>query len=106
MLALVFSSALLAVLHGVTAVQHGGSHKCRCLPSQPCWPSQHEWSALNQSLGGNLDMVVPVGQACHEPNFNQAMCAEINGMATNSSWRSGQPGVLSGLICHGPGKFP
>ena len=45
-------SITLAFLFVLAAL--GSSQNCRCLPSDPCWPSGEEWQALNVSVGGRL----------------------------------------------------
>ncbi|KAI1391385.1 uncharacterized protein F4822DRAFT_184412 [Hypoxylon trugodes] len=37
--------------------------RCRCIPGDPCWPSQTEWSQFNTSLGGKLIL-----NNCHPNN--------------------------------------
>ncbi|KAE9411632.1 FAD binding domain-containing protein [Gymnopus androsaceus JB14] len=44
------------------------------LPTDPCWPSETEWNALNTTLGGLLIATVPLGQPCHDPDFNNGTC--------------------------------
>ena len=34
------------------------SEDCRYTPEQPCWPSEIEWSALNETVSGNL--IIPI----------------------------------------------
>ncbi|KAE9411617.1 putative isoamyl alcohol oxidase [Gymnopus androsaceus JB14] len=48
--------------------------ECKCFPTDPCWPSDAEWSALNTTLGGLLIATVPLGQPCHDPDFNNGTC--------------------------------
>jgi hypothetical protein len=65
---------------------------CRCQPSQPCWPSEANWAALNTSVEGNLVAVKPFGYPCHDANFNDAECNIVKENAYSSSYRSSQPG--------------
>ncbi|KAJ5991062.1 hypothetical protein N7522_011269 [Penicillium canescens] len=67
---------------------------CRCQPSQPCWPSEANWAALNSSVEGNLVAVKPFGYPCHDPNFNDAECTIVKENTYSSSYRSSQPGAL------------
>lgn len=70
------------------------SHDCRCLPSDPCWPSQQQWSALNNSLNHNLVAVRPVASVCSPKEFNAAKCNNVKNSWTDSVWRSSQPGAV------------
>ena len=56
--------------------------QCRCYPSDPCWPSTHEFAAFNQSLGGRLISTVPLASACHDDQFtpyNATKCKALQG---------------------------
>jgi hypothetical protein len=57
---------------------------CRCRPTDSCWPNKEEWTALNNSIEGNLVYLRPVGSVCHEPTF----------LTHDSGWRASQPGSL------------
>lgn len=88
---------LAAIVGSFTqALPEGNCHaKCRCLPSQPCWPSTAEWKALNQSVHGQLVQVIPVGNVCHEPTFDEARCNELrSGLTYDARFRSAEPGIL------------
>ena len=50
---------------------------CRYIPGDPQWPSDDEWSQLNETIGGRLIKGVPLAQSCHNPNLNNAACANI-----------------------------
>lgn len=50
---------------------------CRNLPGDPGWPSAASWAALNNTLGGRLIATVPLGTPCHDPKYNQAVCANL-----------------------------
>ncbi|CAG9949908.1 unnamed protein product [Clonostachys rosea f. rosea IK726] len=54
------------------------STKCRCFPGDACWPTQEEWNALNQSVGGRLVATVPIGSVCHgSTTYNAEKCANL-----------------------------
>src|SRR5262252_6519707 len=36
------------------AAQEAGAPVCRCMPNQPCWPSQSDWQSFSASLRGKL----------------------------------------------------
>ncbi|KAK2746212.1 hypothetical protein FQN57_003334 [Myotisia sp. PD_48] len=76
------------------AIGASGRPGCRCLAHESCWPSKTEWQALNKTINGNLVVVRPIGQACHDPTFDKEGCNFVTAMSENSTWRSDQPGAL------------
>src|SRR5271155_1203259 len=68
--------------------------KCVCLPGQSCWPSSSDWSGFNDTVGGRLTVINPVGQACHDPTFNASVCQFVTEQYMNSTWRSDQIGTF------------
>jgi hypothetical protein len=38
--------------------------ECRCLPTDPCWPTSDQWQALNKSVGGRLEVSVDELDGC------------------------------------------
>lgn len=50
---------------------------CRNLPGDPGWPSAASWASLNKTLNGRLIATVPLGTPCHDPHFNQNVCANL-----------------------------
>lgn len=67
--------------------------KCRCRPSDSCWPSTKEWSALNKTIHGNLVAVRPVASVCHQAEYNADACKVVTDNWKDSVWRSSQPGA-------------
>ncbi|KAJ5794907.1 hypothetical protein N7457_001506, partial [Penicillium paradoxum] len=63
-------ASLLAILPHASATE-----TCRCFPGDPCWPSDGEWSAFNETIDGRLIKTVPLGTPCHAPNYDAAACA-------------------------------
>ncbi|KAL4876765.1 FAD-binding domain-containing protein [Aspergillus karnatakaensis] len=70
------------------------SSDCRCLPTDPCWPSVRQWSALNQTISGRLLRLRPVGAVCHGAEYNEERCAEAMNNTMSTLWRVTQPGAL------------
>ena len=73
----------------------GAQWDCKCYHGDDCWPSEDEWSSLNDAVDGNLVVHVPPESACHETfdgplgtveTYDQAACAEINGTYTDEQW--------------------
>ncbi|KAJ5963115.1 hypothetical protein N7481_013420 [Penicillium waksmanii] len=67
---------------------------CRCQPDQPCWPTEAQWAALNNSIEGNLVTVRPLASSCHDPDFSASECSVVQANTNNSTYRSSQPGAL------------
>jgi hypothetical protein len=52
------------------------------VPTEPCWPTEAEWSSFNTSIGGNLIASTPPAIACYPgPAYNEAVCNQ-----TLASW--------------------
>ncbi|KAJ5167689.1 FAD-linked oxidoreductase [Penicillium canariense] len=82
---------LSLLVTAVIAVPQSGN--CRCRPEDSCWPSQKEWSALNNTIHGNLVAVRPVASVCHQAEYDAKACSTITGLWSDSAWRSSQPGA-------------
>ncbi|KAL4912944.1 hypothetical protein BDW62DRAFT_215957 [Aspergillus aurantiobrunneus] len=67
---------------------------CRCLPSDHCWPSTHEWDTFNRTVNGHLLQVKPVGSVCHGKEFDQVGCDDVKANTHDSVWRISEPGAL------------
>ncbi|KAF2850038.1 FAD-binding domain-containing protein [Plenodomus tracheiphilus IPT5] len=55
----------------------GAEKNCKCFPGDSCWPSDKEWSAFNATVGGRLIKTVPLGSQCHDPNYDEALCQQL-----------------------------
>lgn len=51
-----------------------GPGSCKCFPGDLCWPLVSDWNSLNETVGGRLIATVPLGRACHDPNYDEARC--------------------------------
>ncbi|KAI1300858.1 hypothetical protein EDD11_005927 [Mortierella claussenii] len=69
------------------------SRQCRCLPSQPCWPTSGSWSAFNDTVGGRLISTTPPAYECHDPHYDSVKCQEIQKGYFFDHWRQHQPGA-------------
>lgn len=87
-------SVLFALLLSAVALGAEQSTRCRCRPHETCWPSTQQWSALNESIQGNLVAVRPAASVCHQGEFNSKACKSITGLWSDSVWRSAQPGAV------------
>ncbi|KAI2635878.1 FAD-binding domain-containing protein [Hypomontagnella submonticulosa] len=50
---------------------------CKYLPDDADWPSQDEWGTLNSTVGGRLVATIPLGSPCHDPTFDEELCASL-----------------------------
>ncbi|CAK4031503.1 isoamyl alcohol oxidase [Lecanosticta acicola] len=74
--------------------------ECKCIPSQPCWPSEATWSStLNTTVAGQLIRNEPVALPCYPgPAYNAASCAKIQTHYGKASFQEEGPvGFWSGL---------
>lgn len=65
---------------------------CKCAPTDKCWPSIAQWSALNSTVEGRLIKTIPIGNVCHTStvvdsavlySYNSTQCA-----AVQQNWHS------------------
>ncbi|KAF6820887.1 FAD binding domain protein [Colletotrichum plurivorum] len=66
---------------------------CKCLPSEPCWPSTDDWSSFNETLSGRLIKTIPPASVCYpsEPNYDEAVCGAVLANWTTSPFHSADP---------------
>ena len=74
-----FVLASLFVLASGTIEQAkaAGNKTCKCFPGDACWPSEREWDNFNTTVGGRLAKTVPLGSPCHYPDYDAALCEEL-----------------------------
>lgn len=88
-----FNPFLLS-LFAAAAIGAARSTNCRCRPTDSCWPSSKEWSALNNTIHGKLAAVRPVASVCHHAEYNADACKIVTSLWSDSVWRSAQPGAV------------
>ncbi|KAI2616846.1 FAD-binding domain-containing protein [Hypoxylon sp. NC1633] len=71
------SLLLLVVAIAAEIISRTRSTKCKYLPGDPNWPSQDDWAALNNSVGGRLVATVPLGSPCHDPTYDEELCTSL-----------------------------
>ena len=74
-----------------------------CTASQKCWPSSAVWSSFNSSINGRLVAPRPPAWPCHDPNYDEAACAEAKANWFTSFWRANQTGAMQDLVWESPG---
>ena len=73
----------------------GAQWECKCYHGDDCWPTEEEWSSLNDAVGGNLKVHVPVEAVCHNTfegplgtleTYDEAACAEVESSYADEQW--------------------
>jgi FAD/FMN-containing dehydrogenase len=72
----------------------GVSSATYCVPGDSCWPSAAQWAALNASVSGRLQTLVPVETPCYTEGSGSAACQFILNNWTNETWRTAQPAAM------------
>ncbi|KAM4067300.1 FAD binding domain-containing protein [Hirsutella rhossiliensis] len=86
--AVLAGSAKAQIADGSTAQ---APENCRCVPGQPCWPSNEAWAAFNTTVGGNLIKSVPLAQSCYGDSRDVGQCEKAEEMWTNDAFQTAQP---------------
>jgi hypothetical protein len=65
----------VAILYFLGSVNAG----CKSVPGSSDWPTDQEWAALNETLGGQLIKPTPPGAVCHpeQSTYNSAVCPTV-----------------------------
>ncbi|KAI3391504.1 hypothetical protein diail_7202 [Diaporthe ilicicola] len=61
-------------LHSRSGMLNNTTSSCRCIPGDLCWPTQHNWDALNSTVSGRLHATVPIANVCHGSSFDSSAC--------------------------------
>ncbi|KAF9524796.1 FAD binding domain-containing protein, partial [Crepidotus variabilis] len=75
---------------------NGSAYSCKCYQGDKCWPSDHDWNALNATVEGNLQLVIPDAAVCHnsfegKATYNEAACKDVQQNITMQQWQSDRP---------------
>lgn len=69
------------------------TYQCKCYSDNACWPTGAEWTALNSTVGGALQLALPPGAVCHNKvgnlsvsTFNAAACADVKANWVNEQY--------------------
>ncbi|KAK7914381.1 hypothetical protein PG985_012084 [Apiospora marii] len=73
----IIQSLSLAAAAVGTLTAAGSGAICKCFPGDACWPSEADWAALNDTVGGRLVATVPLGSPCHDPTYDEEACASL-----------------------------
>ncbi|KAJ8133560.1 hypothetical protein O1611_g50 [Lasiodiplodia mahajangana] len=91
----------LVLLHLAIAGLLGGAISadiCKCVPSDPCWPSTAVWDSLNATVSGRLIRSIPPAAVCYpsRPEYNQEACQDIIERWTTEGFYSNDPITING----------
>jgi hypothetical protein len=67
---------------------------CKCLASDPCWPSDEEFSKLASEVSQPLLRPVSPASACYPVSNPSGNCGEVRGKTADGIWRAAQPGAM------------
>ncbi|TFK20086.1 FAD binding domain-containing protein [Coprinopsis marcescibilis] len=72
---------------------NGIRYSCKCYDGDSCFPNASLWSALNATVEGNLQRVIPDPAVCYNTfeginTYNQAACSEVTRQWSNQQWQS------------------
>ncbi|KAL2827337.1 FAD-binding domain-containing protein [Aspergillus cavernicola] len=66
--------------------------KCKCAPTDDCWPSVSKWTALNDTVDGKLVQNQPLAEACYQgPGYNAKQCQSIASNWADNTWLADSP---------------
>lgn len=62
------------------------------VPTDPCWPSDDEWSSFNKSIDGNLVASVPPAIVCYPgPAYDETLCNKTLDSWFDSNFHAANP---------------
>ncbi|KAF2422407.1 FAD-binding domain-containing protein [Tothia fuscella] len=81
---------LLSLLELISSVV---SETCKCRPTEACWPSENDWSKLNNTISGRLIKAVPPASVCYSshPSYNQTACTRVRSQWYSSAFHAADP---------------
>ena len=89
------SYAVAAKWKGEVKQVNGTTYQCKCYSDNSCWPTHADWNALNNTVGGALQVAIPPGAPCHKKFenstisvYSEAACAEVQSNWGNEQWLS------------------
>ena len=89
--ALTISLALQGLLHGSLAHKQP---RCRCLSTEPCWPSADAFATLASQVSQPLLSPNPPAAACYPATAPSGDCATVQQSWMNGTWHADQPGSM------------
>ncbi|GJE99667.1 FAD-binding domain-containing protein [Phanerochaete sordida] len=72
--------------------ESSATESCRCLSTEPCWPSDAAFAELESQLSGQLIYPTPAAQPCYvSPESQECQTAKLHWH--DGAWRSDNPGA-------------
>lgn len=64
---------------------------CKCCKGDSCWPAESDWAALNETVGGTLEVALPPGRLCYQsfeeqPTYNAQKCSTATDNWADADW--------------------
>ena len=71
---------------------NGTRYSCKCYEGDACWPSAPSWTALNASVNGLLQKVVPPAAVCYnsfdgQSYYNAKECTTVTNSWANETFQ-------------------
>ena len=79
------SSAVLAIAFDFRGY-NDSTPRCRCFPSDMCWPTLAIWQDFNKTIGGRLIATVPLASPCHDDGFSPYNTRECDYLQAQWEW--------------------
>ncbi|KAH8194283.1 hypothetical protein TruAng_011556 [Truncatella angustata] len=91
----IVSAAVASYAFPNTTTTNSTTSLCKVFPGDKEWPSVFEWNSLNKTISGRLVKTIPLGSPCHYPDYDQAVCEELQ---DEWIWESVQPCELGNYV--------
>ncbi|KFY13971.1 hypothetical protein V492_02933 [Pseudogymnoascus sp. VKM F-4246] len=66
--------------------------KCKCTPTDDCWPKASAWDTLNTTINGRLIHNEPIARPCYQgAGYSKELCKDISSNWTANSWLATSP---------------
>ncbi|KFX97817.1 hypothetical protein V490_02608 [Pseudogymnoascus sp. VKM F-3557] len=66
--------------------------KCKCTPTDDCWPKVSDWDTLNTTIDGRLINNEPLARPCYQgAGYSKEICEDISSNWNVNSWLATSP---------------
>ncbi|KAB2580237.1 FAD linked oxidase [Lasiodiplodia theobromae] len=86
------------LIFSIFAPLSAATQSCKCVPTEPCWPSDSEWAAFNTTISGRLIRTTLPASVCYpsEPDYDRAACDALIPKWQTSEFHSNDPTSIPG----------
>ncbi|OAK94813.1 FAD-binding domain-containing protein [Phaeosphaeriaceae sp. SRC1lsM3a] len=86
---------------------HHGEKKCKTYPTDPDWPTDHQWQELNSELNGTLIKATPEASICYSnATAISSKCQSLTNTWNNSTLRISDPTAIRSILFQGMTCMP